>query len=64
MASPYDIYRRLLTEVLVYHDDKYGFYALSRYEECCQRAERFRGTYSSSKGPDLTQLSTGKPETS
>ncbi len=50
--DPYDIYRRLRTEAPVYHDDKYGFYALSRHEDVANALKDFE-TYSSSKGPDL-----------
>jgi cytochrome P450 len=32
-AAPYDIYRRLRDEAPVYYNDRYGFYALSRFED-------------------------------
>ncbi|MCW2527493.1 MAG: cytochrome [Pseudonocardiales bacterium] len=31
--APYEIYRRLRDEAPVYHNDRYGFYALSRFED-------------------------------
>ena len=33
-ADPYPIYKRLRDEAPLYYNDEFGFYALSRYEDC------------------------------
>ncbi len=54
--DPYDLYRRLRDEAPVFHSERYGFYALSRYEDVC-RAHRDWETFSSTHGVDLATLS-------
>jgi cytochrome P450 len=53
--DPYDLYRRLRDEAPVFHSERYGFYALSRYDDVC-RAHRDWETFSSSHGVDLSTL--------
>jgi cytochrome P450 len=54
--DPYDLYHRLRDEAPVFHSERYGFYALSRYEDVC-RAHRDWETFSSTHGVDLATLS-------
>jgi len=54
--DPYDLYQRLRDEAPVFHSERYGFYALSRYEDVC-RAHRDWETFSSTHGVDLATLS-------
>lgn len=53
--DPTDIYRRLRDEAPVYFNEKYGFYALSRFEDVVM-AHRNWQTYSSEHGVDLSTL--------
>ncbi len=53
--SPYAIWQRLRDEAPVYHNEKYGFYALSRYADV-ERAHLQPATYSSNHGVVLEQL--------
>lgn len=50
--SPFNTYRRLRDETPVYHNEKYGFWALSRYEDV-EPALRDCETYSSARGITL-----------
>ena len=50
--SPFNTYRRLRDESPVYHNEKYGFWALSRYEDV-EPALRDFETYSSARGITL-----------
>jgi len=61
--APFNTYRRLRDEAPVYHNEKYGFWALSRYEDVEPALKDF-DTYSSARGitldmylaePDSTQ---------
>jgi cytochrome P450 len=54
--DPYDLYRRLRDEAPVYFSEKYGFYALSRYDDVVA-AHKDWPTFSSSHGVDLSTLS-------
>ena len=54
--DPYDLYRRMRDHVPVYFNEKYGFWALFRYEDVC-RAHKEWQTFSSSHGVDLSTLS-------
>ncbi|EHB45727.1 Linalool 8-monooxygenase [Mycolicibacterium rhodesiae JS60] len=47
--GPFETYRRLRDEAPVYHDTKYGFYALSRYEDVA-RGMKDAATFSSARG--------------
>jgi cytochrome P450 len=55
--DPYEMYRRLRDEAPVYHSERYGFWALSRYADVV-RAHKDWETFSSSHGVDLHTLST------
>jgi cytochrome P450 len=50
--APFNTYRRLRDEAPVYHNEKYGFWALSRYEDV-EPALRDFETYSSARGITL-----------
>jgi cytochrome P450 len=50
--APFDTYRRLRDEAPVYHNEKYGFWALSRYEDVEPALKDFE-TYSSARGVTL-----------
>ncbi len=54
-ADPYDTYRRLRDEAPVYVDERFGFYALSRFADVV-RAHRDWQTFSSARGLRLDQL--------
>ena len=47
--APFNTYRRLRDEAPVYHNEKYGFWALSRYEDV-EPALKDCDTYSSARG--------------
>lgn len=53
--DPSDIYRRLRDEAPAYHNQKWGFYALSRYHDVLQ-ASRDIETFSSAHGTRLSDL--------
>ena len=53
--DPYDLYRRMRDEAPVYFNEKYGFWALFRYEDVCQAHKDWQ-TFSSSHGVDLSTL--------
>jgi cytochrome P450 len=55
--DPYDTYRRLRDEAPVYHNQRYGFWALSRYDDVVEAHKDWK-TFSSSHGVDLHTLST------
>ena len=55
--DPYDMYRRLRHEAPVYHSERYGFWALSRYDDVVEAHKDWK-TFSSSHGVDLHTLST------
>jgi cytochrome P450 len=50
--APFETYRRLRDEAPVYHNEKYGFWALSRYEDV-EPALKDHETYSSARGITL-----------
>jgi cytochrome P450 len=50
--DPFNTYRRLRDEAPVYHNEKYGFWALSRYEDV-EPAMKDCQTYSSARGITL-----------
>ena len=54
--DPYDTYARLRDEAPCYHSERYGFYALSRYEDVVA-AHRDHVTFISSRGLTYEQLS-------
>jgi cytochrome P450 len=53
--DPYEIYRRLRDEAPVYQNEKYGFYALSRYADV-SRAHRDPSVLSSTYGVEFFDL--------
>ena len=54
--DPTDVYRRLRDEAPVYHNERYGFYALSRFTDVVA-AHRDWKAFSSAHGVDLSTLS-------
>ncbi len=50
--DPFNTYRRLRDQAPVYHNEKYGFWALSRYEDVEPALKDFQ-TYSSARGITL-----------
>jgi hypothetical protein len=55
--NPYPIYRRLRDEAPLYHNPKYDFWAVSRYEDCKAVLKNF-SVFSSAKGIELQ----GRPD--
>jgi cytochrome P450 len=55
--NPYPIYRRLRDEAPLYHNEKYGFWAVSRFEDCKAVLKNF-SVFSSAKGIELQ----GRPD--
>jgi cytochrome P450 len=53
--DPYEMYRRLREEAPVYHSERYGFWALSRYDDLVAAHKDWR-TFSSTHGVDLHTL--------
>jgi cytochrome P450 len=53
--NPWDMYRWLRDEAPVYHNERLGFWALSRHEDCVE-ASRDVATFTSTKGVNLAQL--------
>jgi cytochrome P450 len=51
-TDPFSTYRRLRDEAPVYHNEKYGFWALSRYEDVAPALKDWQ-TYSSARGITL-----------
>jgi cytochrome P450 len=58
--SPYETYRRMREEAPVYYDEKYDFYALTRFEDVAA-AFKDHETYSSARGIDLAMVRSGRP---
>jgi cytochrome P450 len=54
--DPTDVYRRLRDEAPVFHSERYGFYALSRYADVVSAHKDWQG-FSSAHGVDLNTLS-------
>jgi cytochrome P450 len=57
--DPYETYRQLRDHKPVYRNDRYGFYALSRWDDVVDASRDWR-TYTSTHGVDLAQLTSGK----
>lgn len=53
--GPFETYRRLRDGAPVYHQQQYGFWALSRYEDVAPAMKDYE-TYSSAKGVSLDQF--------
>jgi cytochrome P450 len=56
-GDPTEVYRRLRDEAPVYHSERYGFYALSRFDDVVSAHRDWQG-FSSAHGVDLSTLST------
>src|SRR5208283_3982226 len=56
--DPYPIWKRLRDEAPLYHNDKYGFYALSRYEDVSRELTNW-DTYRSGRGTTIDLLMSG-----
>jgi len=56
-GDPYDLYRRMRDECPVYFNEKYGFWALFRYDDV-RAAHLDWPTYTSTHGVDLSTLAT------
>ncbi len=52
---PFDMYRWLRDEEPAYHNERLGFWAVSRYDDCVE-VHRDVGTYTSTRGVTLAQL--------
>ena len=59
--DPYELYRQLRDEAPVYHSEKYGFYALSRFADVLA-AHRDWEAFSSAHGIELFMLLHADPE--
>ena len=57
-ADPYPTWRRLRDEAPLYRNDRYDFYALSRFDDVAQAFKDWR-TYSSAKGTVLEIIRSG-----
>ncbi len=53
--NPWEMYRWLRDEAPVYHNERLGFWAVSRYEDCVE-VHRDVATYTSTRGLSLAQL--------
>ncbi|OBA70086.1 cytochrome [Mycobacterium sp. 1554424.7] len=56
--DPYPIWTRLRDEAPLYYNDKYGFYALSRYEDVSRELMNF-DTYRSGRGTTIEIIKSG-----
>ncbi len=53
--DPWEVYRWLRDEQPVYHHERLGFWAVSRYDDCLE-VHRDAATYTSTRGVTLDQL--------
>ena len=62
--DPSDVYRRLRDEAPVYHSERYGFYALSRFADVVDRPPRLAGVLERARHRplDAVEGSRGDPE--
>ena len=56
--DPYPIWKRLRDEAPLYYNDKYNFYALSRYEDVSRELMNF-DTYRSGRGTTIDIVMSG-----
>src|SRR6478735_3571674 len=61
-GDPSEIYRRLRDEAPVYFNERYGFYALGRFEDVAAASLNWE-TFSSEYGLDLSTLVRGRKAT-
>jgi cytochrome P450 len=59
--SPYETYRRMRNETPVYYSEKYGFYALTRYDDVAPALRDFE-TFSSTRGITLDMVKSDETE--
>ncbi|WP_319453103.1 MULTISPECIES: cytochrome P450 [unclassified Mycobacterium] len=59
-ADPYPVFRQLRDEAPLYRNDKYGFYALSRYDDVKTASVDWQ-TYHSGRGSVLEIIKSGAP---
>lgn len=57
--DPFEVYRWLREEAPAYHNERIGFWALSRYDDCIE-AHRDVATYTSTRGLTLAQLTSAE----
>jgi cytochrome P450 len=60
IADPYPVYRRLREEAPLYYNERYDFFALSRYDDV-ERGLVDRATYVSGRGVILEMIKAGVP---
>jgi cytochrome P450 len=58
--NPYPVFRRLRDEAPAYYNEEYGFYAVSRYDDCVSVLGN-RDDYISSRGSILEFIKSGAP---
>ncbi|ARS28485.1 cytochrome P450 [Sphingomonas sp. KC8] len=58
--DPYQVYRRLRDEAPVFHNARFDFWALSRYDDCLAAVRNF-GLFSSAQGTTLEPLKAQLP---
>ena len=56
---PFDVYRWLRDEAPAYHNERIGFWAVSRYDDCVE-VHRDVATYTSTRGLTLAQLTSAE----
>jgi len=56
--NPYPIWRRMRDEAALYHNEKYNFYALSRYDDVARELHNW-DTYRSGKGTTMDIIMSG-----
>ena len=59
-ADPYPVFRRLREEAPLYYNEQYGFFALSRFDDC-ERALADRETFISGRGSVLEAITNDIP---
>ena len=59
-ADPYPVFRRLRDEAPLYYNEQYGFFALSRFDDC-ERALADRETFISGRGSVLEAIQNDIP---
>ncbi len=60
--DPYPLWRRMRDEAPVYHNDRFDFYALSRFDDV-EAAHKDHDTYSSSHGTTLETMTAERADT-
>jgi cytochrome P450 len=58
--DPYPVYKRMREEAPLYHNEEYGFYAVSRYDDV-QRVFSDRETFSSARGDVYEHIKSNTP---